>query len=105
MYEVSEHRCNLIISAQVRDNSNLQEDLDYIHSFEVKLTKRSFIFSCKEKEEQELWVYIFELIAAMNSNNIPINKYNPFDVEQLALKKMEQDKLNQDLPQETKSRK
>ena len=31
----------------------------------------------------------------MNANNIPIEKYNPFDVEKVSIKKMELDRVNE----------
>ena len=49
------------------------------------MSKRSFTFFCQTSWERDHWVYIFEIIAAMNAANIPIAKYNPFDVEQLAI--------------------
>lgn len=53
------------------------------------MTKRVFTFFCRTEVERDIWVYVFEIVAAMNAANIPIAKYNPFDVSNLAISLLE----------------
>ena len=57
---------------------------DYYFCFILQCKNRNLTLFCASELDRSIWIYTFEILIAMNNSNIPITKYNPFDVEQLA---------------------
>lgn len=57
-------------------------------AFTLVTTERSYDFVSTDREEAELWVRVFSIVADMNKMNRSLANTNPFDFESEQLKGM-----------------
>jgi hypothetical protein len=68
-----------------RDSGQEHESVQWRYMFDVVMIYRTFTFYSVNEEQRKHWIKIFSLIAAMNKNEIPVSRFNPFDVMERVL--------------------